>query len=79
MGITLPIAVRRHLFIRKSFDENSQSHAICKDDELKVLGRIWNKKDDTLQFDFPVLKESLKRKTQNDLTKRTVLQISAQF
>ena len=62
----------------RSLDANSQSHPICKDDKLKVLGLIWNKQEDTMQFDFSTLKESLKQKAQNELTKRAVMQISAQ-
>ena len=57
--------------------ENKQtSHAICTDEEVKVLGLKWNQNTDKMQLDLSIFHIDT---TQEPVTKRTILKTTARF
>ena len=57
--------------------ENKQtSHALCTDEEVKVLGLKWNQNTDKMQLDLSTFQSDA---TQEPVTKRTILKTTAWF
>ena len=56
--------------------DKQTSHAVCKDEEIKVLGIPWNTKTDKMKLSFSNFSTSAK---QEHITKRIILSTTAQF